>query len=766
MISVDSSLFEEYCKLVDAFKAGDETAYEQIYEKSQRLVYTTCRGILQNDEDAFDAMQDTYLTVYQKIGSLDDSKSFVSWLKRIATTKSLDLYKKRKGDVSYDDAVASDESLQLDDNLENLPDSYIMEKTKREALEKILRAELTDVQYQTIHMHYFSEYSVETIAEMMDCPVGTVKTRLMKSRAKIKEGVRKYEKKNKDAFVGAPTAGIPFLTRFFNTASQNLKVPHINIATLIGDGVSKAGKGASITKAITSSTTKSTVKAGFFTTVAGKITVAALSLAVITTSTIAIKKLVEDVDKDIVETTEESVETIESIEIEVTNISYTDEVNVSVDVNVLNMNDHSYACYYGFSTWEEAQEYCESLDGYLAVISSQEENDALYSFATSQGYDNVYFGFSDNTEEGVWQWVNGETLEYSNWNAGEPNAFTDDEDYAVFSENRTWNDGCFNPRIENGLVCFICEWDYYVTGVSNIEAEDLVYEIVVNEQTFPDSYFRNYVLSHFDTDNNGVLSPLEIEVISTIDFVEEEGYTIENIFDMINNDEVTHGDCTNLIGIEHFYNLTYLDCSFQSITYLDLSYNSQLLTLVCRGNYISDLDISCNEQLLELECEHNSLTNIDVSNNTYITYLGCNSNMLANIDLSNNSYLTSLACNNNEIDNLDLSNNSQLIRLYCENNRINSIDLEEMQNLEWITCSDNQLVYLDVSNCPNLGLLDCHNNQLSSIDISNNGYLLEAYYNTTYPPDAAMNRQDDSLIYQIENSLYYLRVDSSTTIIS
>ena len=69
------------------------SAYEQIYEKSQRLVYSICRGVLQNDEDAFDAMQDTYLTVYKKIGSLEDNKTFVSWLKRIATTKSLDLYR-------------------------------------------------------------------------------------------------------------------------------------------------------------------------------------------------------------------------------------------------------------------------------------------------------------------------------------------------------------------------------------------------------------------------------------------------------------------------------------------------------------------------------------------------------------------------------------------------------------------------------------------------------------------------------------------------
>ena len=331
----DNDLFEVYAELVAKFKSGDESAYEELYTKTQRMVYSICLGILRNEDDAFDAMQDTYLTVYRKIGSLEDDKTFISWLKRIATTKSLDLYKKRKGDVSYDDAVAADESLQLDDDLESLPDAYIMEKTKREALDKIIKDSLTDVQYQTIHMHYYSELPVETIAGLMNCPVGTVKTRLMTSRAKIKEGVKKYEKDNKDAFAGAPA--VPFLTRFFNANSDNLKVPNINISNFNGNG----GSGISTaTKTVAKEVAKDAVKKGFLATVGGKLLTLALIVLVPTVAVVSVIKAIRDSKAvettviDQVETTLIETEIAESSVVE-TEATAESEVLYSFDMDTL-----------------------------------------------------------------------------------------------------------------------------------------------------------------------------------------------------------------------------------------------------------------------------------------------------------------------------------------------------------------------------------------------------------------------------------------------
>ena len=149
------------------------------------------------------------------------------------------------------------------------------------------------------------------------------------------------------------------------------------------------------------------------------------------------------------------------------------ETAISVGVDVLDYDGHSFGCFFGCSTWEEARDQCEGMGGHLAVITSQEEDEALFAFTRYCGYDNVYIGYSDIEEEGNWQWVTGETSDYSNWNEGEPNGFTPNENYAVYGDNGAWYDGEFTPRIENGLISFICEWDYHVDGATNISSEEL-----------------------------------------------------------------------------------------------------------------------------------------------------------------------------------------------------------------------------------------------------------------------------------------------------
>ena len=146
-----------------------------------------------------------------------------------------------------------------------------------------------------------------------------------------------------------------------------------------------------------------------------------------------------------------------------------ESTNTVVDAEVLVLDGKSYACYSGYETWEDARDYCESLGGHLAVISSQRENDALYRFSLVHGYDNVYIGYSDAGHEGDWQWVNGERSDYTNWNSGEPNGFTQLENYAVMSTDGKWFDADYAPRYEGGMVSFICEWGYEVIGQHYID---------------------------------------------------------------------------------------------------------------------------------------------------------------------------------------------------------------------------------------------------------------------------------------------------------
>lgn len=124
-----------------------------------------------------------------------------------------------------------------------------------------------------------------------------------------------------------------------------------------------------------------------------------------------------------------------------------------------NYNGHSYYTFSGkTSTWNESQQFCESLGGYLAVINDADENRFLYDMMKEQGYDSAYFGLTlHSLDEGVWYWEHDESS-FENWDINEPSG---GEPYGMFysgSAPYKWNDGTFGI-FEEGAA-FICEWNY------------------------------------------------------------------------------------------------------------------------------------------------------------------------------------------------------------------------------------------------------------------------------------------------------------------
>lgn len=135
--------------------------------------------------------------------------------------------------------------------------------------------------------------------------------------------------------------------------------------------------------------------------------------------------------------------------------------NKSIPDGAVTYNGHSYYCFdNGIQTWHEAEAYCESLGGHLAVIEDADENNFLYNYMLSCGLESAYFGCSDFEEEGNWKWVVGNST-YFNWAEAEPNSETENEDYAMFYYKYTdgkWNDGDFADNTADGGKAYICEW--------------------------------------------------------------------------------------------------------------------------------------------------------------------------------------------------------------------------------------------------------------------------------------------------------------------
>ena len=300
--NTDNNVFEQYAELVKRVKAGDESAFTEIYEKSQKLVYTTCLGILNNEQDAEDAMQETYITVYDKISTLEDEKTFVHWLKTVAANKARDKFKLKKDNLSYEDAVATEEDLMGDDNLENLPDSLVLEKDKRDTLHKIMRNELSDAQYQTLLLYYYDELKISEIANVMECPEETIKSRLKASRIKLKAGIEAFEKKNGVSLMGG-VAGAQTLGNFFKSFFGSAKGPSIksfpvklatgpNPSLVASKAAAKTGAKAG-GKAVAHSAAK-TAGGASVTKIAGIATASVLGLGLIGGAALSIKKMIDE----------------------------------------------------------------------------------------------------------------------------------------------------------------------------------------------------------------------------------------------------------------------------------------------------------------------------------------------------------------------------------------------------------------------------------------------------------------------------------------
>ena len=226
--------------------------------------------------------------------------------------------------------------------------------------------------------------------------------------------------------------------------------------------------------------------------------------------------------------------------------------------------------------------------------------------------------------------------------------------------------------------------------------------IAINEVTFPDANFRNWVLAQ-DYGTDGFLTDEEIEQVTEISVGEK--------------------NIASMQGIEIFTALRYLGCSNNQLASLDVSKNTKLKDLHCYSNQLTTLDVSNCTELIHLQCGSNQLTSLDVSNNTALTQLGCSSNQLTSFDVSKNTKLTSLWCDNNQLASLDVSQNTALIQLQCDDNQLTTLNVSNNTALTNLYCRNNKLDALDVSKNTALTDLCCEDNLIR-------GKQMEAFVNS------------------------------------
>ena len=237
--------------------------------------------------------------------------------------------------------------------------------------------------------------------------------------------------------------------------------------------------------------------------------------------------------------------------------------------------------------------------------------------------------------------------------------------------------------------------------------------IPINEETFPDPVFREYVLKIVGSSVLTEEKARQIEVLDVSD---------DNIKEVLGK----RAPITSLMGIRYLRYVKDLNCSGQELKKtLNLEQNSRVEKLNCSGNQLTDLWFHKGSLLRYLDCSVNQFTALNLSKNPELTELYCSNNKLTSLDLSANTKLQQINASSNKLTALDVRQLPELTHLYLwANHDLKSIDVSKNTKLEFLSVSHCKLTSLDVSHNRKLVELFVYNNQLTALDVRSN-YLLK-----------------------------------------
>src|SRR5262245_25688044 len=173
-------------ELAQAAGGGDMTAFEELYNRHHRRVYSLCLRMLQNPVEAEDLTQEVFIQLYRKIGSFRGDSAFTTWLHRMTVNQVLMHFRKRS--VKFEKTTEEGETpIQIVSGTENPGHMRIVDKI---ALDSAI--EQLPPGYRSVFvLHDIEGYEHEEIAKMMGCSVGTSKSQLHKARLKMRRLLKK-----------------------------------------------------------------------------------------------------------------------------------------------------------------------------------------------------------------------------------------------------------------------------------------------------------------------------------------------------------------------------------------------------------------------------------------------------------------------------------------------------------------------------------------------------------------------------------------------
>lgn len=207
---------------IQRFQAGDESAFDTIYKNVAKTAYILVNSFFPDEKSEHeDIVQDIFIHTYKKIGLYDPKlAAFITWFHKVAENKCIDRYRalKKKEKQLH---VVSMESLTVDEDGKKSVDfederiefnpSAVMERNEVSRLLRELMEKLPEGQKQCLLLKFLAHYDIKEIAEKLDIPVGTVKSRISKGKENLAVEVYAMEKRGVRLYSMSPLAFFIFL---------------------------------------------------------------------------------------------------------------------------------------------------------------------------------------------------------------------------------------------------------------------------------------------------------------------------------------------------------------------------------------------------------------------------------------------------------------------------------------------------------------------------------------------------------------------------
>lgn len=181
---------------IEALKAGDRAEFARFVEEYSPAIYRLGLRMLNNEQDAEDILQDTFIKAFQHIQEFEGRSRLSTWLYRIATNEALMLLRKRRPDtISVEEPVDNDEDvmhepLQILD-WTNLPEDELLSAETRAYMKQAVE-KLPDSLRITFILREIENLSTLETAQVLNISETAVKTRLSRARLKLREELSSY----------------------------------------------------------------------------------------------------------------------------------------------------------------------------------------------------------------------------------------------------------------------------------------------------------------------------------------------------------------------------------------------------------------------------------------------------------------------------------------------------------------------------------------------------------------------------------------------